>query len=56
MVDARLSEQYPALGLCHGDSTVAKKFAEVQPELPSRAASPRPAICTITDATGENIL
>jgi hypothetical protein len=56
MVDARLAEHYQGIvAYASGDSTVEKIFAEVLPERAfARGFAPCPAICTITDATGEN--
>jgi hypothetical protein len=56
MVDARLAEHYQGIvAYASADSTVEKIFAEVLPDRAfARGFAPCPAICTITDTTGEN--
>ncbi len=56
MVDARLAEHYQGIvAYASADSTVEKIFAEVLADRAfARGFAPCPAICTITDTTGEN--
>lgn len=56
LVDARLAEHYQGIvAYASADSTVEKIFAEVLPDRAfARGFAPCPAICTLTDTTGEN--
>ena len=56
MVDARLAEHYQGIvAYASADSTVEKIFSEVLPGRAfARGFAPCPAICTITDTSGEN--
>jgi len=56
MVDARLAEHYQGIvAYASADSTVEKIFAEVLPDRAfARGFAPCPAICNLTDSSGEN--
>ena len=56
MVDARLAEHYQGIvAYASADSTVEKIFAEVLPDRAfARRFAPCPAICNLTDSSGEN--